>query len=103
MVSVSAATEEVRQMSRDQVRNELLERRVRRDARRRTAEHGPPSWVLDELLHAWRAAQNDATAAYERWREVTGADAYVAYRAAQDRADQAQNALGEQHAQSRLP
>jgi hypothetical protein len=85
-------------MSRDRVLKELRERHVRRDARRRKAERMLTSWVADELCDAWRAAQREATAAYQHWRQVSVADAYAVYRAAQDRADQAQNTLWEQHA-----
>ena len=81
-------------MSRDQVVNELLERRARREARQRHVESG---WMSEELADAWRAAQDEATNAYELWRELPGRDAYAVYRAAQDRADEAQDALWQQH------
>lgn len=81
-------------MSRDQVVKELLERRVRRDVERHKAEG---AWVRDELSDAWHAAQAEAFAAYEQWRHERGADAYAVYRAAQDRADEAQDALWQQH------
>jgi len=43
---------------------------------------------------AWTTTtQADATAAYEGWRNEPGADAYAVYRAAQDRADAAQDTL----------
>jgi hypothetical protein len=81
-------------MSRDQVVNELLERRARREARQRHVECG---WMSEELADAWRAAQDEATNAYELWSELPGRDAYAVYRAAQDRADEAQDALWQQH------
>jgi hypothetical protein len=81
-------------MSRDQVHRELQERRASRDAKRRTAEC---YWRRDELTEVWRAAQTEATAAYDHWREVPGRDAYSVYRAAQDRADEAQDDLWQQH------
>jgi hypothetical protein len=59
------------------------------------------SWVFDELADAWRAAQTDAAYAYEHWREASGADAFAVYRAAQDRADQAQDVLAERAARER--
>ena len=42
---------------------------------------------------AWRDAHEDAAAAYVAWRRIGNATAYVAYRAAQDREDAAQDAL----------
>jgi hypothetical protein len=50
-------------------------------------------WLRDELAFAWRSAQDDAVAAYKVWCELGGATEYAAYRAAQDRADQAQDVL----------
>ena len=51
------------------------------------------AWVRDELAFAWRSAQDEALSAYRAWSESPGPAAYAVYRAAQDRADQAQNAL----------
>jgi hypothetical protein len=81
-------------MSHDQVFNELLERRAQRESRQRRVERG---WMSAELSDAWRAAQEEATDAYELWSELPGRDAYAVYRAAQDRADEAQDALWQQH------
>ena len=50
-------------------------------------------WLRDELAYAWRVAQDEAVSAYRAWCETAGATAYAVYRAAQDRADQAQNVL----------
>jgi hypothetical protein len=47
----------------------------------------------DLLEEVWRAAQDEADHAYATWREVRGADAYLLYRAAADRADAALDAL----------
>lgn len=45
-------------------------------------------------MHAsWRVARADARRAYEAWRRHGGAAAYAAYRAAEDRADAALEAL----------
>jgi hypothetical protein len=44
-------------------------------------------------LWTWRRAQAHAREAYERWRRDGGATAFAAYRAAQDRADSAQEEL----------
>jgi hypothetical protein len=47
----------------------------------------------DVLKQVWRAAEDEATHAYAVWRELRGADAYLLYRAAADRADAALDAL----------
>jgi hypothetical protein len=52
-----------------------------------------PEWLVEELSCAWRAAQGEAVAAYEHWRQAPGEDAYAVYRASQDRADAAQTVL----------
>jgi len=44
-------------------------------------------------LDAWKDARDDARAAYSAWQRLHSADAYAAYRAAQDREDAAQDAL----------
>ena len=51
------------------------------------------TWFWDELADAWRAAQAEAVLAYEAWRDSASRAAYAVYRAAQDRADQAQDVL----------
>ena len=64
------------------------------EIRRRLAGAGVPStWIHDELRDAWRDAQSEATEAYTGWRNDPGAAAYAVYRAAQDRADAAQDML----------
>ena len=83
-------------MSRDQVMNELLERRALREARQRDVESAS-AWMFEELSDSWRAAQLEASDAYALWSELPGRDAYAVYRAAQDRADEAQDALWQQH------
>jgi hypothetical protein len=52
-------------------------------------------WVLDELAFTWREAQKEAANAYCHWRRVRDRVSYAIYRAAQDRADAAQDALSE--------
>ncbi|WP_445149348.1 hypothetical protein [Baekduia sp. Peel2402] len=47
----------------------------------------------DVLKEIWRGAQDEADAAYALWCELRGRDAYLAYRAAADRADAALDAL----------
>jgi hypothetical protein len=53
----------------------------------------PTASMFDCLRVAWDEAQLEADCAYEAWRCDCGADAYVVYRAGQDRADAAQDAL----------
>jgi hypothetical protein len=57
-------------------------------------------WVLEELSYMWREAQREASLAYCHWRRLRDRVAYASYRAAQDRADAAQDALGARHAAS---
>ena len=52
------------------------------------ARHG-----TDELLLAWRSARAEANAALDHWRAVRTGEAFAAFRAADDRADAAQDAL----------
>jgi hypothetical protein len=44
-------------------------------------------------LASWRVARAEARSAYDAWRRQGGAAAYAAYRAAEDRADAALEAL----------
>jgi len=53
----------------------------------------PGASMFECLRAAWIEAQGDAHAAYESWRDDARPDGYVVYRAAQDRADAAQDAL----------
>ena len=46
-----------------------------------------------ELQALWAVAQCEANLALEAWRSAPGRDAYLAFRAAEDRADAAQDAL----------
>ena len=48
---------------------------------------------VSEPVWAWRRAHAHARQAYEEWSRHGGAAAYTAYRAAQDRADSAQDEL----------
>jgi hypothetical protein len=54
---------------------------------------GTAPWVFHELQYARREAQAEADLAYEAWSELAGRDGYAVYRAAQDRADAAQDEL----------
>jgi hypothetical protein len=49
--------------------------------------------ILEELSFVRREAQSEADAAYLDWLEQPCVDAYAVYRAAQDRADAAQDDL----------
>jgi hypothetical protein len=51
------------------------------------------NWRLDELRVVWSAARAEANLAYEAWRGRGGAEAYAVYRAAEDRADAAEDTL----------
>jgi hypothetical protein len=51
--------------------------------------------VLEELRFVRREAQAEADLAYEAWRLQRTIDAYSVYRAAQDRADAAQDDLAD--------
>jgi hypothetical protein len=45
------------------------------------------------LFTIWSAARAEANLAYEAWCHAPGSDAYAVYRAAEDRADAAEQAL----------
>lgn len=51
------------------------------------------SRLHDEFFTVWSAARAEANLAYEAWCEAPGAEAYAVYRAAEDRADAAEQAL----------
>ncbi len=51
--------------------------------------------ILEELSFVRREAQAEADAAYLEWLEQPNMEAYVVYRAAQDRADAAQDDLAD--------
>jgi hypothetical protein len=57
------------------------------------SDRGSDAWALYELDYVRREAQADADLAYRDWCQFPGRDAYVVYRAAQDRADSAQDDL----------
>ena len=48
----------------------------------------------DELFVIWSAARAEANLALDAWRARPGREAYLVYRAAEDRADAAEVALG---------
>ena len=47
----------------------------------------------DERFAIWSAARAEANLAYAAWCAAPGSDAYAVYRAAEDRADAAEQAL----------
>jgi hypothetical protein len=49
--------------------------------------------LQQELYALWCAARAEANLAYDAWCTSPGADAYAVYRAAEDRADAAEQAL----------
>jgi len=49
--------------------------------------------VHDELFTIWSAARAEANLAYDAWCDAPGSAAYIVYRAAEDRADAAEQAL----------
>jgi hypothetical protein len=51
------------------------------------------AWIFYELTYVRREAQAEADLAYEAWCRLAGRDRYAVYRAAQDRADAAQDEL----------
>ena len=54
----------------------------------------PQAWhACDELVAAWREARAEANALFEAWALVRTREAFAAYRAAEDRADAAQDTL----------
>jgi len=56
--------------------------------------------VIDEVKLRWRQAHARARMAYEQWCLSPGEPAYARYRAAQDQADTAQDALRAHHARA---
>jgi hypothetical protein len=57
------------------------------------AAQGSRRWQVIELFDAWVAAAADAREAYDAWRAIPGRGGFTVYRAAQDRADAAQDRL----------
>jgi hypothetical protein len=49
--------------------------------------------IHDELFTIWSAARAEANLAYQAWCDMRGPDGYAVYRAAEDRADAAEQAL----------
>jgi hypothetical protein len=53
----------------------------------------PPLRERDELYAVWTVARAEANLAYDAWQAAPDRDTYAIYRAAEDRADAAQDAL----------
>jgi hypothetical protein len=75
-----------------------FDRSAELDRAREALGDGGRLWVLEELSFVWREAQREASLAYCHWRRGRDRVAYASYRAAQDRADAAQDALSARHA-----
>ena len=52
-----------------------------------------PARTADETFVLWSAARAEANLAYDAWCARPGAEGYLVYRAAEDRADAAESAL----------
>jgi hypothetical protein len=52
-----------------------------------------PAHERDQLFAVWSVARAEANIAYDEWVARPGRETYAAYRAAEDRADAAQDAL----------
>ena len=52
-----------------------------------------PAQIHDERFTIWSAARAEANPAYQAWCDRRGTEAYAVYRAAEDRADAAEQAL----------
>lgn len=50
-------------------------------------------WYAEELYAAWSAARAESNLAYEQWCATPGREAYTTFRAAEDRADAAEQGL----------
>jgi hypothetical protein len=57
---------------------------------------GLPDDSYESGWDAWYRAHAEAELAYDQWSDHPGREAYAVYRAAQDRADAAQDALARQ-------
>jgi hypothetical protein len=66
---------------------------LHRDARGRFLAPAEDALERDELFTLWSVARAEANLAYDGWLDHPGREAYCAYRAAEDRADAAQDAL----------
>jgi hypothetical protein len=80
-----------------------MSKRDRAISIRALAAAADAAWFADELTDAWRSAQDEAVMAYQGWCESPGASEYAVYRAAQDRADQAQDVLSYSRSNLQIP
>lgn len=54
-----------------------------------------PPLDRDQVYAVWTVSRAEANLAYDAWQDFPGPDTYAIYRAAEDRADAAQDALAE--------
>ena len=54
-----------------------------------------PALDRDQVYAIWTVARAEANMAYDAWADFPGSDTYAIYRAAEDRADAAQDALAQ--------
>lgn len=66
------------------------------DERRQRRTTASPVRAADEHFAEWSAARAEANLAYDDWCAAPGAESYLVYRAAEDRADAAEVALAQQ-------
>ena len=59
-----------------------------------------PRLDSDQVFAVWAVARAEANLAYDVWAESPSAETYAIYRAAEDRADAAQDALADMAARS---
>jgi hypothetical protein len=69
--------------------------RVRHMGERKPEDAPGWSWLVDGFVRVWRDAERQAGDAYGAWCRSPGASSYAVYRAEQDRADTAQDALAD--------
>jgi len=62
-------------------------------ATRGTGAAVTPGQLHDHRFAVWSAARAEANLAYDAWCRAPGREAYAVYRAAEDRADAAEDAL----------
>jgi hypothetical protein len=82
-------------MKPEDTSSELLERLLECLELDERDQEPPAGWVFRVLSYGRELAQLEATLAYEDWRTRPGPAAYAAFRAAQDQADAAQDALAQ--------
>jgi hypothetical protein len=82
-------------MSPEDTSSKLLERLLACLELDEREEESPATWFFRVLSYGRELAQLEATLAYDAWRRQPGPATYAAFRAAQDQADAAQDALAQ--------